>query len=149
MPPIERIVTRGFAHFALGFWITFIVCGALWLVFLHRGILQIKHSRGFSWALKEYLSPVVYIAFWGGLANTLVDLDHISIFFGSTNGRLLHSPLLIIALAGSAIIGIKLGIIYGRGYTILPGEVLNNLIFFGVSISVASHVIEDYWLNWF
>lgn len=149
MPPLEQIITKSLAHFALGFWVTFVVCGAIWFIFFNKKLVHTRYPPNHYLWLQSLLSPVIFIAFVGGVANSLVDADHLLLLLGGTNGRILHIPFLIAAIAVSVIFGWKLVAIYQRGYPMEVSEIHISLLAFGISISVISHIAEDYLLGWF
>lgn len=62
-------------------------------------------------------SPRTFFAFrlglCGGVAAVAIDLDHITLFFGHSNGRVAHAPLLVLAgLVGGYCLARLGGLVY-------------------------------------
>lgn len=69
-----------FAHFGFGFWVCLLIS---WLFTL------IIKPRWFTGGFPSLLR----VSFWGGVANNLIDLDHLSMLDGREYGRVWHIPM--------------------------------------------------------
>lgn len=135
---LELIVTRSFCHFTLGFWVALLVTVPI-LKYLAK-TLKLQNFR---------LGDATCVGLWGGIANTLVDIDHLALFFGFSNGKFLHTPLLWIAML---VAGYSIGCILealDRPSKETRSGIFNLVATLGISLSVVSHVLEDKYPGWF
>ena len=129
---LELVITRSFCHFTLGFWIAFAVA-AIIVKYFGKKILFAT----------PWPQMAAYVGLWGGVANVFVDIDHLALFFGFSDGKFLHTPCLWVA---GILTSYSLGCLFEaldrpshekeRGAT-------NLIMILSLSLSVMSHVLED------
>ena len=145
---LQYIATRGLCHFAMGFWISFITALIIWVMLYAFNIIKIKTldiplSNAF-----QYLFIPLLAGFLGGIANNLVDCDHIVSFFGATNWRPLHPAALIVGCVGSFTYFVRIIALF---FGFIPKNemaIIRFVLLFIIFLSIASHAIEDYTINW-
>ncbi len=145
---LQYIVTRGLCHFAMGFWISFLVALLIWVMLYAFNIIKVKTldiplSNAF-----QYLFIPLLAGFLGAITNNLVDCDHIVSFFGATNWRPWHPAALIIGCMGSFAYFVRITTLFCGFIPKNEMAIIRFVILFVIFLSMASHPIEDYTINW-
>ncbi len=145
----QRIITFGLAHNAMGYWVAFVPALIIWIALYSFDRLNLRPTELPLGKAMQYLFVPLLCGFLGGAFNNAVDLDHISLFFGHMNGRVCHGALLILSAVLMIISGIGLFLTFCGYSPKKESHITGLLIFFVCSLSVISHVVEDFSVGWF
>lgn len=147
----QRIVTCLLAHNALGYWVSFMPALIVWWMLISFDRISIEISKILFGKAMQYMFVPLLAGFLGGIFNNAVDFDHITLFFGHANGRVCHEVFLIIAIIVAIISGIGTCLMLCGKITQNGVYIAITLITWTTSLSVISHVVEDYMckVSWF
>ena len=145
---LQYIVTRGLCHFAMGFLISFLTALIIWVMLYAFNVIKIKTLDMPLGNAFQYLFVPLLAGFFGALSNNLVDCDHIVSFFGATNWRPLHQYALLIGCLGSSAYFIRIIALFWGFIPKNEIAIIRFVILFVIFLSITSHPIEDYTINW-